>query len=140
MVVTADAIAGEWTGVAKDGTGRTFEVRLDIRTGCELNQPCGSTSVSHVQCAGKLSLHAVLERRYEFSVDNFSAGSGVDCTPGAGEYLTPQQDGTLRYTTGYDPAIDATLKKVGSSGGVFETRWRATRHSLKLLRGALSLG
>lgn len=35
----------------------------------------------------------------------------ADCTLGAGEYLVVAPGGTLRYTTGYDNAIDVTLRR-----------------------------
>jgi hypothetical protein len=107
---TADAIAGTWTGEAS-GDGGSFEVRLVIARGCVLDQRCGSISVSSLPCEGDLSLYAVTARRYEFSVDNFSDASASGCTPGAGEFLAPQDDGTLLYTTGYDRTIQGVLHR-----------------------------
>jgi hypothetical protein len=107
----ADPVSGTWSGEATQGSGGSFEVRLEIKEGCEIAERCGSISVSHVPCFGDLSFYEVSRGRYEFSVDNFSGDSGTSCTPGAGEYLTPQEDGTLLYTTGYDPNIRGTLQK-----------------------------
>jgi hypothetical protein len=107
---TADAIAGTWTGEASSDAG-SFEVRLVIAPGCVLDQRCGTISVSSLPCEGDLSLHTVTARRYEFSVDNFSDASARGCTPGAGEFLTPQDDGTLLYTTGYDRSIQGVLHR-----------------------------
>jgi hypothetical protein len=107
--VTADLIAGIWSGQTSQANGESFTVQLDIRTGCSLNERCGSISVSDVPCTGDLSLYAVSDGTYEFSVDDFTPDSGPACTPGAGEYLTPADDGTLSYTTGYDTSIQATL-------------------------------
>jgi hypothetical protein len=108
--LSADAIAGTWTGEAS-GDGGSFEVRLVIAPGCVLDQPCGTIRVSSLPCEGDVSLYAVTARRFEFSVDNFSNASDEGCTPGAGEYLTPQDDGTLRYTTGYDRSIQGVLHR-----------------------------
>lgn len=107
---TADAIAGTWTGEASGDAG-SFEVRLVIARGCVLDQRCGTISVSSLPCEGDLSLYAVTARRYEFSVDNFSDASARGCTSGAGEFLTPQEDGTLLYTTGYDRSIQGVLHR-----------------------------
>jgi hypothetical protein len=112
-VIIADPIGGTWSGEATEGTGGDFDVRLEIRRGCALNERCGLISVSNVPCFGDLFFHDFSGGRYEFSVENFSAASSEGCTPGAGEYLTPQADGTLLYTTGYDPAIRGILYKTG---------------------------
>jgi hypothetical protein len=111
--ITADPISGTWSGEATQRMGGDFAVRLEIRKGCALNERCGTISVSNVPCFGDLFFHDLSGGRYEFSVENFSAASGKGCTPGAGEYLTPQGDGTLLYTTGYDPAIRGILYKAG---------------------------
>jgi hypothetical protein len=108
---TADPVSGTWSGEATQATGESFEVRVEIKEGCAITERCGSISVSHVPCFGELYFHGFSRGRYEFSVDNFSRASARSCTPGAGEYLTPQEDGTLLYTTGYDPGIRATLQK-----------------------------
>ena len=108
---TTDPISGTWSGEATQETGGNFDVQLEIGKGCALNERCGTISVSNVPCFGDLFFHDFSGGRYEFSVENFSAASGDGCTPGAGEYLTPQGDGTLLYTTGYDPAIRGILYK-----------------------------
>ena len=107
---TADAVAGEWSGEARQGSDERFEVQLNIADDCELKEVCGTISVSDVPCFGDLSFHAVAGERYEFSVDHFSGESAEsDCTPGAGEYLTPHGDDALLYTTGYDSTIRGVL-------------------------------
>ncbi len=108
--VTADAIAGTWSGEARQRPGGAFEVRLQIGDGCPLKERCGSISVSHVPCFGDLYFYDFVGGRYEFSVRNFSPASGDECSPGAGEYLTPLDDGTLLYTTGYDASIRGILR------------------------------
>jgi hypothetical protein len=64
-----------------------------------------------VPCTGDFFLVARSGERYEFSVRNFSPDSGEACTPGPGEYLTPRDDGTLLYTTSYDPNIRGVLRE-----------------------------
>jgi hypothetical protein len=108
--INADLIAGAWSGNAADGAGGHFDVVLDIRTGCGIGQRCGSIHVSSNNCTGDLSLYAINRSGYEFSVNNFSAASGPECSPGAGEYLQPLEKGSLLYTTGYNPGIRAVLK------------------------------
>jgi hypothetical protein len=110
---TADRLAGVWSGEAVQTGGGTFDVRLDIKKACAVDERCGAISVSSVPCTGQFYFLGHSGQRYEFSVRNFSADSGEACTPGAGEYLTPQKDGTLLYTTGYDPGIRGTLRKAG---------------------------
>jgi hypothetical protein len=106
---TADAVAGTWSGRVKQGRSNVFRLQLTIAKDCEVEETCGSISVSHVPCFGDLSFKAVAGERYEFSVDHFSADSGKACTPGAGEYLTPHGDDALLYTTGYDASIRGIL-------------------------------
>lgn len=107
---TADAVAGTWSGSVRQGRGNVFEVQLNVAKGCEINESCGSISVSHLPCFGDLSLVAVSGERYEFSVDHFSSASDEACSPGAGEYLTRYGDDALLYTTGYDDSIRGILK------------------------------
>jgi hypothetical protein len=105
----ADALAGTWSGKAKQGKNATFDVELTIAKGCAIKETCGSISVSNTPCFGDLSLKAISGDRYEFSVDHFSAGSAKKCTPGAGEYLKRYGDDALLYTTGYDTSIRGIL-------------------------------
>ncbi len=100
--VTADAVAGNWTGTVSDGGGGTFYIALDVRSGCGLGERCGAVYVSGNNCRGDFTFYAVSNGRYEFTVDNF-VSSGPNCSPGAGEYLTPAGAGSLAYTTNYGP-------------------------------------
>jgi hypothetical protein len=112
--LTADRLAGAWSGEAIQTGGRPFHVSLSIKHSCSVNERCGSISVSSVPCTGRFFFVGRKGPRYEFSVAHFSADSGKACTPGAGEYLTPQDDGTLLYTTSYDPGIRGTLRRAGA--------------------------
>ena len=107
---TADQVSGTWSGIAESGDG-PFDVRLSVRKACAADERCGRISVSSVPCSGDFSFVGRKGRRYEFSVDNFSANSGSSCTPGAGEFLTPRPNGTLLYTTSYDPSVKGTLQR-----------------------------
>lgn len=106
--VTADGIAGSWVGRATRA-GSPFEIRLTVARGCGREERCGSISVSDVPCRGEVFFAEVHDGTYELSVDNFSPGSSASCRAGAGEYFTPQRNGTLRYRTGYDGSIAGTL-------------------------------
>jgi hypothetical protein len=108
---TADPIAGTWVGEASQGDRGVFDVRLEIGVGCALNERCGTISVSSLPCFGDLYLHTISGEGYEFNVDNFSPASDEACAPGAGEFLTPQDEGTLLYTTSYDDDIQGVLHK-----------------------------
>jgi len=110
---TADLIAGKWSGEAKNVNGTFFQVDLEIKESCMLNEKCGTISVSHVPCYGELFLHGIEKNDYEFRVGNFSNNSSSVCTPGAGEHFKQLPDGTLLYATTYDPKSSGILKKMG---------------------------
>src|SRR5919108_4536618 len=96
-VATADLIAGKWSGEAKDVNGTFFQVGIEIKRSCTLNEKCGAISVSHVPCHGELFLHGIEKNNYEFRVDNFTNNSSSVCMPGAGEHFKRLPDGTLLY-------------------------------------------
>lgn len=107
----ADRIAGKWFGTAKDASGTSFEVKVEILESCKLEQRCGTIRISHVPCQGELFLQAIEQQDYEFGVDNFTRDSSADCTPGAGEHFRLLPDGTLLYTTTYDPKASGILHR-----------------------------
>lgn len=111
QAATADLIAGRWSGEAKDVNGTFFQVGIEIKESCMLDEKCGVISVSHVPCYGDLFLHGIEKNDYEFRVDNFTNNSSYVCTPGAGEHFKQLPDGTLLYTTTYDPKANGILKK-----------------------------
>jgi hypothetical protein len=102
-VVTADRIAGKWFGTATDENGVSFEVRLEVRKGCGINEKCGSMSVSNTPCYGYISLERAHDPTFEFNVDNFYGESDREkCQPGAGEEFQLTPEGKLEYRTTYD--------------------------------------
>lgn len=105
------AFIGHWSGQARDAEGTVFQVEVRIDHACAAGQPCGSIRVSHVPCQGELTLEQVNDGDHEFSVDHFVADSSPQCSKGAGEHLRLQGDGTLLYTTSYEPKARATLSK-----------------------------
>lgn len=105
------AFVGHWSGQAKDAQGTVFKVEVRIDKPCAPQQPCGSIRVSHVPCQGELSLLQVSEGDHEFSVDHFTQDSAPACSKGAGEHFRLQADGSLLYTTSYDPKARGVLKK-----------------------------
>ncbi len=107
--VTADAVAGNWSGTVSDGSGGSFLITLGVRAGCGIGQTCGSVYVSNNNCTGDFILHALSGSTYEFTVANFTSTSGPNCSEGAGEYLTPQ-GATLHYSTNYGPV--GTLNRI----------------------------
>jgi hypothetical protein len=101
-----DALTGTWRGLAGQADGKNrFNVRLEIATPCELRNPCGTISVSSTPCSGRATLWGVHSKTYEFYVDQFTAGSSSDCSPGAGDFFELLNDGTLRYTTDYSDVV-----------------------------------
>jgi len=110
--VTADSIAGKWLGTATDGNGVTFEVRLEVRKGCGINEKCGSMSVSNTPCYGYISLERAHDPSFEFNVDNFYGQSDREkCNPGAGEEFQLRPDGKLDYRTTYDSGVTGLLER-----------------------------
>ncbi|HKR60199.1 MAG TPA: hypothetical protein VJS64_10740 [Pyrinomonadaceae bacterium] len=113
-VVTADAIAGKWSGTAKNGEGTLFQITLEVRKACALTERCGSISVSHVPCEGEIFLEKMQDDVFEFHVDNFFGKSNrAVCQPGAGELFKLRPDGKLSYTTSYERATRGILDRVG---------------------------
>ncbi|MGH6649081.1 hypothetical protein [Aquabacterium sp.] len=108
---TDDAFTGHWSGQARDTEGTVFQVDVRIDRPCTPGQPCGSIRVSHVPCQGELTLEQVKNGDHEFSVDHFSGDSAASCTKGAGEHFRRQADGSLLYTTSYEPKAHAVLVK-----------------------------
>lgn len=113
-IQTADAIAGKWSGTARDSQGKTFQLTLEVRKSCALNERCGSISVSHVPCYGEVFLDKAQDLEFEFRVDNFDARSNRSvCQPGGGEHFTLRPDGRLVYSTTYEPRADGLLERRG---------------------------
>lgn len=114
VATTADAIAGKWAGIATDSTGVSFQITLDIKKSCALNEQCGSMSVSHVPCYGEVFLEKAQDTQFEFRVANFYGQSiRAACQPGAGEHFKLGPDGKLVYTTTYEPASQGILERIG---------------------------
>jgi CHAT domain len=109
-VVTADAIAAQWSGEAKTASGQIYTIQVEIRPSCQLGATCGTISVLQVPCYGEISLKAVQNDTYEFDVSNFdSRSSTTGCTPGAGEYFQLLPDGRLSYRA--DWGVQGVLDK-----------------------------
>jgi hypothetical protein len=114
VATTADAIAGKWSGTAKNGEGTSFQITLEVRKSCSLKERCGSITVSHVPCEGEIFLEKIQDDVFEFHVDNFYGRSNrTVCQPGAGELFRLRPDGKLSYATSYEPATQGILDRVG---------------------------
>jgi hypothetical protein len=97
------ALVGTWKGTAVvPGQAGSFAVRLEITSPCRLKQPCGTIFVGSLPCSGRATLWGIRSHAYEIRTDHFTDGSAAGCTPGAGDFFRLRDDGTLRYTTGYD--------------------------------------
>jgi hypothetical protein len=106
-----EPLLGHWSGEAQDANGDRFQVALDIDKPCVPGQPCGTIHVSHVPCTGEVSLEKQQGPDREFNVDHFSKDSSDQCSAGGGEHFRLQADGTLRYSTDYEPKAQATLTR-----------------------------
>lgn len=106
-----DPYIGHWQGEARDADGGRFDVDIHIDQACATGQACGTIRVSSGPCEGRLTLKQNQGGDHEFSVDHFSADSAASCAEGDGEHLRLLQDGTLRYTTSYEPKASATLTR-----------------------------
>jgi hypothetical protein len=73
-----NALVGTWTGTASYGKGDRFDVRLEVVSPCRLQEPCGTIFVSSTPCTGQITLWTVVDRKYEFYVDDFTGGSASD--------------------------------------------------------------
>lgn len=114
LASTADAIAGKWAGMAKNSEGTSFEITLDVRKSCVLNDRCGSISVSHVPCEGEVFLEDIQDGNFEFRVANFYGKSNrAVCQPGAGEIFKLRSDGKLAYMATYEPGTQGILERIG---------------------------
>lgn len=110
---TADRIAGKWAGMAKNRDGTAFQITLEVRRFCAINERCGVISVSHVPCEGEVFLEKVEGDLFEFHVDNFYGRSNrAVCQPGAGELFTLRSDGKLAYTTSYEAGTQGVLERI----------------------------
>ncbi|MEH1872468.1 hypothetical protein [Nostoc sp.] len=108
----SNAIRGKWSGVAKEPSGKSFRINLEIQRDCSLKEKCGYISVPDVPCYGEISLHQVSSNDYEFDVSNFDSRSNLKiCTPGAGERFNLLSNGKLAYKATYSNA-QGILEKV----------------------------
>lgn len=111
-LVTADEIAGKWSGDGTDSTGQSFQITLDVRKACGINERCGSISVSHIPCYGEIFLEKARDRLFEFRVDNFYGDSDrANCQPGPGETFQLRPDGKLDYNATYEPTASGVLER-----------------------------
>lgn len=108
--ITADAIAGKWSGEAKTTSGEFYTINIEIHQSCNLNEKCGTISVIQVPCYGEISLIAFQNEDYEFDVSNFDERSSSTCTPGAGEHFIPLPGERLSYRA--DWGVQGILDKV----------------------------
>lgn len=108
----SNAFLGKWSGVAKDPSGKSFRINLEIQRNCSLNEKCGYISVPDIPCYGEISLKEVSSNDYEFDVSNFDNRSNLKiCKPGAGERFRLLLDGKLAYNATYSNA-QGILEKV----------------------------
>lgn len=111
----ADIPLGKWSGMAKDPSGTSFPINIEIDRDCSLNKKCGYISVPKIPCNGEISFVNINNDYYEFDVSNFDARSDPKiCKSGAGELFQLLPDGRLAYKAIYSNA-EGVLEKVGNS-------------------------
>ena len=112
VIITADAIAGKWAGQATDTSGKSFQITLEIKKSCTINERCGLISVTHIPCFGEVFLEKARDRDFEFRVDNFYGQSNREsCQAGPGELFHLRPDGKLDYKTTYEPEAEGLLER-----------------------------
>jgi hypothetical protein len=110
--VTADAIAGKWSGKATDSAGQEFDITLDVKKSCGINERCGSMSVSNLPCYAEIFLERVHDPTFEFRTDNFYGQSDRGkCQAGPGEEFQLRPDGKLDYRATYEPTAQGVLER-----------------------------
>jgi hypothetical protein len=111
----ADIPLGKWSGMAKEPSGNSFPINVEINQACSLNKKCGYISVPEIPCNGEISFINVNNDYYEFDVSNFDAKSDLKiCKPGAGELFRVLPDSRLVYKATYSNA-EGVLESVGNS-------------------------
>jgi hypothetical protein len=110
-------LAGYWSGEAEEPGGFRFTVELEVTSNCAINRSCGTITVPHVPCSGRITLIDSRSEEFEFSVDQFDSASAEACKPGAGEVFKPRADGTLEYTATYSGAHGLLRRSVAPSAG-----------------------
>jgi hypothetical protein len=50
---------GKWSGMAKEPSGTSFPINVEINQACSLNQKCGYISVPEVPCHGEISFVSI---------------------------------------------------------------------------------
>ncbi len=92
------AVVGVWRGTAHDSSGRAFRVELEVIPACALHKKCGTISVLHVPCHGRISLKGIANGEHEFNVNSFDSRSDPQqCHPGPGEFFKLLANGRLSY-------------------------------------------
>jgi len=105
---------GKWSGVAKDPSGNSFPINVEINQDCSINKKCGHISVPEIPCNGEITLVNINNDYYEFDVSNFDAASDPKiCKPGAGELFRLLPDGRLAYKATYFNT-EGVLEKQGN--------------------------
>ncbi len=88
----ADAIAGMWSGTAKNGDF-AFQVTVTIGKSCAIGSVCGPFDIPAIPCSGTFTLIGIRGTTYQFQAGNYQGS----CTPGASDFLQLLPDGTLYY-------------------------------------------
>jgi len=92
--LTADAIAGVWSGSASGGSF-TFQITITISTSCTIDSVCGSFDIPAIPCSGTFTLNGISDTTYHFQAGN-KRGS---CGEAVSDTLTLLPDGTLLYVS-----------------------------------------
>ena len=112
--LTADAIAGKWSGKGTAATGESFDITLEIKKSCGLHEKCGVMTMSHLPCYGEILLDKVRDPVYDFDLENLYGQSGPECARGPGEVFQLRPDGKLDYHANYEPGADGVLERINN--------------------------
>jgi hypothetical protein len=109
--VTADRIAGRWTGTITSPNGdNTSKIVLVIQPGCKVGGVCGTVSATGL-CSGSLFLQYASGGWFTFQEQNMAGASS--CVSGGIEQLHLQPQGTLSFWYTYTAADGQTLTSSG---------------------------
>jgi hypothetical protein len=113
-IQTADAIAGKWSGTARDSRGKRFSLRLRSENPARLTNDVVRSAFPTCHVMEKFFWTRPQDLEFEFRVDNFDARSNRSvCQPGGGEHFKLRPDGRLVYSTTYEPKADGLLERRG---------------------------
>ena len=97
--VTADSIAGTWTGCIRDSNtgGCLADMNISVQKGCTPGRFCGTYSIPAVPCEGNLAFSEKNGETFIFE-QQLTRGDVNSCGTGSFQSIKLNPDGTLDQT------------------------------------------